>query len=369
MNDIKKLSVEIDARDETIAFEVDQENIILANLGQALHESGTADAGTVSGTLEEIRNLEDALRQILADDEKRTAITEEQKSLKVESRNLKNKESQLQEELARSAWDLWKSGRQVDVKMEEALDDLIKADERLNAAEDALYRNENDTGSKAANILSKGRALLLAGKKKNASAALDRLWGKAGSKIQDLVDLGKFADTPASTVAVTLKALNDRRVEIGGRESILTADIEVLDNDLEKMPGKGGVRKRISWIEDSLQTKRGELDYAFQDLGRDWLNSGNPGPVNKDVDLRRKEWIEINQRIEILDQERKAFQAHKSYLESMSERDAKARQAEKLDKEVKSRQTELKDLKKELSVIEKKMAALKEGLPPLPKED
>lgn len=366
MDDMKKLTVEIEARDESITFEVDQENIILANLGQALHKSATTDSLSVTGTLEEIQKLEDALRQILKNEERRGTIQEEQKSLKVELRNIKNKENQLLEELGRTAWDLWKSGRQIDEKMEEALDDLIKAEERLNAAEDALSRNENDTGGKTVKILAKGRAFLLAGRKKNASAALDRLWGKAGGKIRDIVDLEKFVDTPVSTAALSLKALNDRRDEIIERESKLTADIEVLDNAFEEMPGKGGVRKRIAWFEDALEAKRGELDYAFQDLGRDWLNSGTPGQVNKDVDLRHKEWIDINKQIGILDGERKAFQAHKAYLESISERENKSRQVDRLNQEIKTRQNELKNIKKELSAIDKKLTAQKESLPPLP---
>lgn len=369
MNDIKKMTVEIEARDESITFEVDQENIVLANLGQALHDSGTTDSGSVAGILVEIQNLEDALRQILADDERRIAIQEELKSLKVELRNTNNKENQVLEELGRRSWDLWKSGRQVDEKMEEALDDLIKAEERLNAAEDALSRNENDIGGKSVKILAKGKAFLLAGRKKNATAALDRLWGKAGANIQDLVDLEKFIDTPVSSVVVTLKALNARREEIIERESTLSADTELLDKALEEMPGKGGGRKRISWIEDALETKRGELDYAFQDLGREWVDGSKSEPINKDVDLRHKEWIKINQQIGKLDGERKAFQAHKAYLESTSERDNKARHVERLDKEIKSRQTELKDLKKELSAVEKKLASQKEGLPPLPESD
>ena len=376
MSDRKALIGRITARDEAIDTEREQEGIVLANLGQSVFDSRLAEGkplekykNVVVGITGEIRDLEDTLRRLLADDEKRSAIQEEKKSLNVELRNMKNKEEPLLEELGRSAWELWKSGRQIDEKMEEALDNLVKAELRLHAAEDAMFRNENDTGSKAVSILSRGKALVLAGRRKTASAVLDRHWGRAGRNLREIMPPEAFADTPAAVSFSTLKALSKRRNDIAERVKAIADETKALDAMLEDLPGKGGVSKRVTWIENALDKKRAELDDAFSDLGESWIGNTNGKSVDASVEKIKNEWTAINKRIGVLEDEQKILSAHSDYLESESLRDQKASQISRLEEEIKSRQAALKDLKKELAAIEKNLAAQKESLLPLPVED
>lgn len=376
MSDRKALIGRITARDEAIDTEREQEGIVLANLGQSVFDSRLAEGkpleknkNVVVGITGEIRDLEDALRRLLADDEKRSAIQEEKKSLNVELRNMKNKEEPLLEELGRSAWELWKSGRQIDEKMEEALDNLVKAELRLHAAEDAMLRNENDTGSKVVSILSRGKALVLAGRRKTASAVLDRHWGRAGRNLREIMPPEAFADTPAAVSFSTLKALSKRRNDIAERVKAIADETKALDAMLEDLPGKGGVSKRVTWIENALDKKRAELDDAFRDLGESWIGNTNGKSVDAPVEKLKNEWTAINKRIGVLEDEQKILSAHSDYLESESLRDQKASQISRLEEEIKSRQAALKELKKELAAIEKNLAAQKESLLPLPVED
>ncbi len=375
MDERKKLKKGILIRDEFIAAEREQEAIILANLGQSVYNSGSADKkplnkyqkpiGEIS---DEIHNLEDSLRRLLADDEKRTVAREETKALKVELRNIKNKEEPLFEELGRSSWELWKSGRSVHENFEEALDDLIKAELRLHAAEDAVIRTEQDSGSKAAKLLIKGKALLLAGRRKTASTTLDRMWGRAGEKLFKVIPAASFSNTPAALPSSSLEALSKRRDEISRRESELNDEVSAMDRALEDMPGKGGVKRRVSWIETRLETINNNLDDAFRTLGKVWVDQSGKKSSDAVVEKWKKELAEVNKRISVLEVEQNTISAHMEFLEAEEERDAKAGQVSKLEEEVKSRQSVLKGLKKELSAMEKKLADEREKLPVLPED-
>ncbi len=376
MSDRGEMNRKISARDNTIAAEREQENIVLANLGQSVFDSEPADVGVLEknrkiiiGISDEIQNLEKSLRKLLADDEKRSVIQEEQKSLKVELRNMKNKEEPLLEELGRTSWELWKSGRTIDEGLEEALSDLIRAEERLHAAEDAELRSGNNSGSRAAKFILKGKALLLAGRRKTASSALERLWERAGRNLCESIPPEAFSDTPAAVSASALKVLSDRRDEISRRTAALTEDFKALDSSMSEIPGKGSVRKRVGWIENSLELSQNELDVAFRALGKTWLenNSGRKSS-NTAVEQHKKEWTALNRRITTLEDEQNAISAHREFMESEESRDFKAGQVSKLEEDLKSRQIVLKGLKKELTAIEKKLADQKEKLPPMPED-
>ncbi len=373
MDERKKLKKGILTRDEAIAAEREQETIILANLGQSVYDSGLVEKKSlkkhhepVGKISDEIHNLEDSLRRLLADDDKRNAFQEETKTLKVELRNIKNKEEPLFEELGRTSWELWNSGRSIHEGFKEALEDLVKAEVRLHAAEDAVIRTEQDTGSKAARLLIKGKALLMAGRRKTASTALDRLWGRAGEKLIKDIPAESFTNTPAALPSSSLEALRKRREEISLRESELKDESSVLDAALEEMPGKGGVKRRVIWIETRLETIHNNLDDAFRTLGKAWVDQSGKKSTDALVEKWKKEWTEVNKRISVLEAEQNALSAHMEFLESEEARDTKAGQVGKLEEEVKSRQSVLKGLKKELSAMEKKLADEKEKLPVLP---
>jgi len=375
MSERKKLNKGIAAREESIAAEREQEAVVLANLGQSVYNGGKSafkdsevHTKTISGIADEIRDLEDSLRRLLSDDEKRNAFQEEIKALKVELRNIRNKEEPLFEELGKSAWEIWKSGRSLHENMESALDDLIKAESRLHAVEDAFLRTEQEPENKALKLLKKGKAVILAGRKKTATSALDRLWSRAGEKISRTVPAKVFTDTPAAVPSATLEALDKRREEITERSAVLNKELSVLDDALEKMPGKGSVRKRVSWIESSLDNKHNELDDAFRSLGEAWLTQFNGKVTDSAAAQWKKEWTEVNRRISTLKEEQKALSAHLDLLDSEELRERKASEVSEQEQEIKSRQTVLKSLKKELAVLDKELAALKEELPPLPEK-
>ncbi len=134
------------------------------------------------------------------------------------------------------------------------------------------------------------------------------------------------------------------------------------------MPGKGSVKKRVSWIESRLETIHNNLDGAFRALGKAWVDQSGTKSSDAVVGKWKKDWAEVNKRISILEAEQNAISTHMEFLEAEEARDAKAGEVGKLEEEVKSRQSVLKSLKKELSAMEKKLTEKREKLPILPED-
>ena len=110
MSNLQVLRIQITTIEGSIAVEKEKEWTVLANLGQAVHDSGGGDdlaetfGDAVVKASEEIRALEDSLRKLFAAEERGAAISDENKALNVELRNLKNKAQDNFDELARRAW-------------------------------------------------------------------------------------------------------------------------------------------------------------------------------------------------------------------------------------------------------------------------
>ena len=135
----------------------------------------------------------------------------------------------------------------------EALEELIAAEERLNTVQTAVSRNERLNENLGGSILSKGRALFLSGRYRTASSSMERLWGTAGAKIYGAVDMDEFKGTAVEAVAEILKAIDIRKQEIQDRLLHLITEKTNIDADVEKMPGKGSIRRRMAWVEKALR--------------------------------------------------------------------------------------------------------------------
>ena len=376
MRDRKSLSRSIAAREENIAAERETEGVVFSNLGQALYDTGAAAKDDPDSCVEavdraslEIRNLEESLRILLANEETRKTLLEEARSLKVESRNLKNRMESVYEDLGKASWELWKTGHQPNEHMEEALGDLIKADEKLHSAEVASFRIEKDKTKGASTFLARGKALLLTGRKKTANAAINRQWSKAGRRIHASIDPESLKDSSASVPMATIKALDERVEEIRNRENAISAEIKSLEEALENLPAKGAPRRRVSLIETAIETGRSDLDDAFMALGKNWIGRNLKTAASGEVDKCRREWIAINERIGRWEEDIAVLTAHRDFLNLREERDRKAGKVSHLEEEIKIRQASLRAARKELTGMEKEIAALEETLPPLPDED
>ena len=371
--DQKDLLKTIGDREESLAAEHERKNVILTNLGQALFE----DRGTWPGELftevdeteAEIRDLEESLRILLAEEDGRKNRNDEVKTLKVEVRNLNSRQEAAFEDLGRVCWDAWKSGRHTDPEMAELLEDINRADARLHDAEVAAFRNESGADSGRKSIFTRGRSVVLAGRKRTASASMDRLWGKAGRRIFDNMDLTRLADTPASPVLAVLEGLQDRLGEIISRQQEIAAENEILEKRLAEMPGKGPVRKRVSWLEDAIDECRSRLDGLFGDVGRRWMETDAGSKATGDVARCRQDLAAVAGTIQALEGDLEALRAHRVYRTAEADRDRKAARVHRLEQDIRERQTQLKLEKKELTAIDRDLAKKAESLPPLPEKD
>ena len=373
--DQKSLAKAIAAGEEALAAERDTEAVALANLGQALHSAGKgSDAPDglvedVDSAVTEIKELEESLRTLLSEQEERKALSEESRTLKVEARNTGNKLESVYEDLGRAAWDLRKSGKTLEPDLEEALEDLVRVDEKIHNAEVAAYRNESDSSVGSRSILSRGRALFFAGRKKTASASLDRLWSKAGRKIASLdgtTEIGGTGDSPLASAFRNLNDLEQKIREIEDRQEHIASDLEKLDSLLTELPGKGTVRRRQSWLEDAADKARIRLDEAYLNLARGWMENKGSAAVSGNLEKRRKDVLAAEERINTGLSELEAYRAHSQFLKSRDERDRMASKVHRTEQDIKERQAELKLQKKELNSLERELTSLEQSLPPLP---
>lgn len=374
MSDITTIETRMKALNDTIAAERKREWVVMANLGQAVRELGISEDGplaeagkNVDQISSEIRDLEDSFRNLHQGEEKRNEIHEERKALNVELRNIKNKEEQTLEDLGRVSWDQWKSGKQVGIGMEEALDVLIRAERRVRSVEDEVFRNNAEVGN-TPSIIKKSKALFLAGRKRTAAAAFDRLWGKAGAAVWEKVSVQTLSEGPTATPSAVLQAMDERKEEIRLRTASMETEEKALDEAMDVLPGKGGVKKRSSWIENALETHRIMLDDAFRDLGEAWLENLPKVIPGGDVSERKKEHDEILTGIEKLLEEKRGFENHLEYLEILDRRDSLVKKTAGLDADIKAKQAELKGLKKKLSGMEKDLEKRRENLTEFPEE-
>lgn len=373
--DQKELSKLINAGEESLAVERDNESIILTDLGQALDDAGQSHeapdglSAAVDRSAGEIHEHEESLRQILAEDERRKERVEESKTLKVEVRNLNSRRENALEDLGRAAWEGWKAGRQNDDSMEEALKDLIHADTKLHDAEVASFRIENEANGSRSSLFAKGKALLLAGRKRNATVSLERLWTKAGLKVLENVPLEPLKESSASVPLATILALDTRLEEIRERQVAVSDEMEVIEKSLEDMPGKGNVRKRVSHIEKLIEEARSSLDQAYRELGSGWKDATNRDSVSGEVGRCLKDIDAVSERIAAKETDLNAYRAHSQYLATEAEREKKAKKVHRSEQDIKDLQKQMKLEKKELSSIEKSLAAMAEILPPLPSEE
>ena len=369
MSDIRLITTRIHKTEAAVTQESEKREAALTRLGRALHQAGLASdipqAAAAADKIEEIRELEESLRSFLSDQERRGAAADERKALNVESRNIRNRRTELHETLGRASWSMWKSNRNVD-NLETALGELIKAESRLHTAEDAAYRSERNPSS----ILSRGRTLLLASRRKNASAALERLMAKAGTRVMELVEPQALEDTPAMEAAAALASLKTREQEILARREELSREEKTLDAALEELPGKGGIRRRGAWIERQLDELRGELDETLGNLAEWWLESrsSETGDTPPGVKKHTEELTDIDERIARLESRVNALEAHRELKETEEKRTRQAAAVESLDAEIKKRQANLKNARKTLASIDKQLENIRKTLPPLPED-
>lgn len=373
MSDIRSINIKIQKTEAAVTEESGKRLAALTRLGRAVHQSGLGSEAPESVTardkMDEIRELEESLRSLLSDQERREVVGGERKALNVEFRNIRNRRTELHETLGRAAWSMWKSNRHVE-HLETALSELIKAEMRLHSAEDAAYRGERKP-SAVSSIISRGRTLLLASRRRTASAALERLMAKAGSRVMELVGPQALDDTPAMEAAAALAALKVREEEIAARREELNREEKTLDTAMDELPGKGGIRRRTAWMERHLDELRGELDDILRNLAEWWLQSNTSEPRDTPPEVKKsaEELTELEQRIARFESAAEALEAHRELMETEEKRARQAAAAESLDAEIKKRQASLKSARKTIAAIDKKLERMRKELPDLPEDE
>ncbi len=371
MNSLQSLKFQIMNTEASIAAEKEKEWAVLTHLGQAVYDSEARKTlpeeliYPVDMAADKINTLEDSLRQLLETEELSTTLSEEKQSLNVELRNLRNKTQSCLEEFAKSAWEYWKTAQEPE-ELGEALEEIIKADDRIKAVDNAASRNAQLNGNWGGSILSRGRALFLSGRRRTASTVMERLWGVVGRRIYENIDAQIFSNTSVEASAEALKAIEVRKLEIQDSLLQLAAKNEDREAKLEKLPGKGSLRNRINMIEKMLKDDRISLDEALNSLGTAWLDTDVDDEFIELGGDHKKDWDEIRRTIKNLEETKNSLEAHCRYQDAEAAWSKQAVRVENLDARLKKLQAQLKTARKDLSALDKKRTKLKESLIPLP---
>jgi hypothetical protein len=314
--------------------------------------------------LSEITDLENSLRKLLAEEEKKEELETERKKLLRESRELKQEMNLLYAEMGREAWSLWNSGRFHNKQTESVLDDLIKAEEKIRMAEEAVYKERNqlikDSGnlkSRTRSVINKGRTILLSGRKKTVSANMEKLFLKTGKKIFNSTGCAFFDESSESG---NIKKVYDKLKEISKRSEKINSALDAQEMEKRKLTAKISVSRHINAVEKELKLKRSALDISYRDLGKYIYGKEKPevksdglNGIFKKIKSLEKKRLEIIGEIESL-------QKYIDLSEKELSRKSKEAQISKLEEEIKNKQQNLRKLKRELTYLVKEIDLLKE---------
>jgi len=314
--------------------------------------------------LSEITDLENSLRELLSEEEKKEELETERKNLLRESRDLKQEMNLLYAEMGREAWSLWNSGRFHNKQTESVLDDLIKAEEKIRMAEEAVYKERNqlikDSGnlkSRTRSVINKGRTILLSGRKKTVSANMEKLFLKTGKKIFNSTGCVFFDESSESG---NIKKVYDKLKEISKRSEKINSALDAQEMEKRKLTAKISVSRHINAVEKELKLKRSALDISYRDLGKYIYGKEKPevksdglNGIFKKIKSLEKKRLEIIGEIESL-------QKYIDLSEKELSRKSKEAQISKLEEEIKNKQQNLRKLKRELTYLVKEIDLLKE---------
>ncbi|OQX29099.1 MAG: hypothetical protein B0D92_05485 [Spirochaeta sp. LUC14_002_19_P3] len=357
-----------------IAVERENESEVLTNFGKAIYELGGSEGlgenilTAIANAKDEIAEFESCHLQMLEMNKQIESINEEKKLLNSELQIIKVRILDYQENLARKALEFWQSGHGIK-ELDHALEDIIKAKERLNGINDDVVRHERLTEKLGSSILSRGKSFLLSGRRKSAIHSMERLWVSTGAKIYETVDMSALQGTKIEDAARELKAVSNRKQEINTQLLNYAAMREKIDADLDPMPGKGSLSRRIGWVENALTQSGKVLDSAYRELAELWLSGEGESVLNTDAAKLKDDWEAVRGRIAKLEANRQALVAHYNYLEIELNRNRQNERVLQLDDKMSKLQDQLKQAKKELSVLDKKLITMKDLLPELEEEE
>ena len=327
-------------------------------------------------------------------------IHDRRNDLKKEIRKLKTRKAPLYESIGRSAWESWKSGSYAGQDIEKALKDLIRAEERLHAARDAVCRS--NLPRKKTSLLTKGKIRFLSEKSKLASAAMERLWGAAGRKVSESIVIGKLAGSSMEEHITAIREIRQKEADIRTQiESLvmeagnIKAGFPVKANlsaeDAVPVDAKRTVssfRRQMHDNEIRLRKKRDSLESSYYLLAELWLRlseheknseieqilvdpmatgqSSFPG-----ISLARAhaDCLKAKARIFLCRENRENLLYHKKYEDLKKIIKMEKNKIEVMKSKIKNRQSQIKELEKKNLQNCKDLDDCLKKLPPLPERD
>lgn len=369
MKDFEYFKKRIVEREKAITKEREKEAIVLMDLGQAVHEAGWSDVSEelysdkAKKAIKAVEDINKEIKLVHENEKRREEIHNERNSLNKELRRLKHKAGDERKEIGRSAWNMWKTGFNIE-GLEKALDSLIKAEGRLLSEQDNFQKRHNSESN--GNLITKGMDILSSGKQKTISSTMERLLRRAGEKIYTTVNIDAFEDTSVAASISALKSIEERIEEIGKLLDSLADEKKQLFNTSEKSLLPSIFRRHIGQLEKDLEVARKQRDNIYKELGQYWLELKSEDLQDADVEKYKSAWNDIYQNICSMENDKTALEAHRDFMEMDKKCSVLESRIGNLEDELNKKQAKLKTEKKELQSLMKDLAARKENLPPMP---
>ena len=363
------------------------------------HDDYTLACESVTGLDAEIQSAHEESLRLEEQIEYLGNIYDRRNNLKKEIRKLKTREAPLYESLGRSAWESWKSGSYVGQDIEKALKDLIRAEERLHAARDAVYRN--NLPREKTSLLTKGKIHFLSEKSKLASAAMERLWGAAGRKVSESVVIGKLAGSSMEEHITAIREIRQKKTDIRTQIESLVMEAGNIKAGFpanasssveDTLPGDAkrtvsSFRSQMRDNETRLRKKRDSLDSSYYLLAELWLRlseqknseieqilvspmaigqSSFPGISLASV---HEDCLKAKARISLCRKNRENLLYYKKYEDLKKIIKTEKNKIEVIKSKIKNKQKQLKDLEKKNIQTCKDLDDCLKKLPPLPERD
>jgi|GEM_PF-7111498 len=229
----------------------------------------------IDASSKEVSRIQSIQKRQEENREKSTAAHEEIKQLQKEAAGL-------YEDIGRAAFAVYKENPFIDQTFVDIFSDLVRNQEDLAEIENDLARFESELAEKSFldKMVAKGKVALLRNRQAAKENNVPRLLRKAGEEVCN-TNFVHVVDNEELTKSVEpYTDLNAKIEKVEKRITAISSDQDELAGELEQMCGNKKPGRRISELEQAIESYRDSLGVTYGELGRTFVSQ-----LKKDAEI------------------------------------------------------------------------------------
>jgi len=229
----------------------------------------------IDASSKEISRIQSIQKRQEENREKSTVAHEEIKQLQKEAAGL-------YEDIGKAAFAVYKENPFIDQTFVDIFSDLVRNQEDLAEIENDLARFESELAEKSFldKMVAKGKVALLRNRKAAKENNVPRLMRKAGEEVCN-TNFVHVVDNEELTKSVEpYTELNEKIEKVEKRITAISSDQEELAGELEQMCGSKKPGRRISELEQAIESHHDSLAVTYAELGRTFVSQ-----LKKDAEI------------------------------------------------------------------------------------